>query len=152
MPKHLVTALAFLLIVGIAGCDLTDEGPEEELFNGSWQIVEVESENTDYSSLVLGRYTSAVIAFVADEDFFRMYLDVADSPEDVEFQGEFDVDAGDEELTLFSSAFPGAFDFDYVFESEDRVILWTDDDDPVLFTIFGIDLQLDEVILVMDRD
>lgn len=152
MPKHLVTALAFLLIVGISGCDLTDEDPEEELFNGSWQIVEVESENTDYSSIVLGRYTSAVIAFVADEDDFSLFLDVADSPEDVLIQGEFDVDSGDEELTLFSSAFPGAFDFNYVFENEDRVILWTDDDDPVLFTIFGIDLNLDEVILVMDRD
>lgn len=152
MPKHLITALALLVSLTFLGCDLTDDDPEEELFNGAWQIVEVESENVDYSSLILGRYTSAVIAFVADEDDFSIFLDVADSPDDVLIQGEFDVDSGDEELTLFSPAFPGAFDFNYVFENDDRVILWTDDDDPVLLTIFGIDLDVDEVILVMDRD
>lgn len=152
MRKHILTVLVFLLAVAISGCDLAEEDPEEERFDGAWQIVEVESENTDYSSLVLGRYTSAVIAFVSDENDFQILLDVADSPDDILIQGEFRVRSGREELTLFSSAFPGAFDFNYVFENEDRVILWTDDDDPVLSTIFDINLDVDEVILVMDRD
>ena len=152
MRKHILTVLVFLLAVAISGCDLTDEDPEEELFNGAWQIVEVESENTDYSSLVLGRYTSAVIAFVSNENDFQILLDVADSPDDVLIAGEFRVRSSREELTLFSDAFPSAFDFNYVFESEDRVILWTDDDDPVLSTIFDINLDVDEVILVLDRD
>lgn len=152
MRKQIPSALLFILAVALAGCDAVGEDPEEELFNGSWNVVEVESETTDYTSIVLAPYASAVFSFVADGDDLIIYLDVRDSPDDVLIQGRFDVDSDDQELTLFSSAFPGAFDFDYVFENDNRVILWTDDDDPVLSTIFGIDLDLDEVILVMDRD
>lgn len=149
MRLQLVTALAFITL--LAGCDLTDDDPEARRFDSAWQIVEVESRNVDYTSLVLGRYTSAVIAFNSEEDEFTIYLDVADSPDDVEIHGEFDVDSEDEELTLYSDAF-GRFDFDYIFENDNRVILWTDDDDPVLSAIFEVSLDLEEVILVMDRD
>ncbi len=149
MRLHIVTALAFMLL--LAGCDATEDDSEARRFDSAWQIVEVESQNVDYTSFVLGRYTSAVIAFNSKEDEFTILLDVADSPDDIIIRGEFRVDADDSELTLFSDSF-GAFDFDYIFENENRVILFTEDDDPILEVLFDVALDLEEVILVLDRD
>lgn len=138
---------AFLL----AGCDSTEDDADTLLFNGTWRIVEAGSQTTDFSALILSRYDDVLITFVADEDRFTMLLDVSGSPDDEIFNGEFDVDSDDREIDLFSSRFPGAFDFDYSFVNSDRVVLTSDDDEPILETLFGVELEVDEVILVIER-
>jgi hypothetical protein len=138
---------AFLL----AGCDSTEDDSDTLRFNGTWRIVEAGSQTTDFSALVLSRYDDVLITFVADEDRFTMLLDVSGSPDDEIFSGDFSVDSDDREIDLFSSGFPGAFDFDYNFVNSDSVVLTSDDDEPILETLFGVDLEVDEIILVIER-
>lgn len=147
MRKHLLTALALLLFA--SGCDSADEDPEEALFIGTWRITEIDADRTDYTEFILARYESAVIAFLEENDDFNIILDVKDTPEDVFFDGEFDVRDG--ELDLFSAAFGGGYDFDYTFEGDDILYLETDDDDPVLQTLFGVSLDVEQVFIVLER-
>lgn len=147
MRKHLLTALALLLFA--SGCDSVDDDPEEALFIGTWRITEIDADRTDYTEFILARYESAVIAFLEENDDFNIILDVKDTPEDVFFDGEFDVRDG--ELDLFSAAFGGGYDFDYTFEGDDILYLETDDDDPVLQTLFGVNLDVEQVFIVLER-
>ena len=147
MRKHLLTALALLLFA--SGCDLADEDPEEALFIGTWRIVEIDADRTDYTEFILARYQSAVIAFLDENDDFNIILDVKDTPDDFFFDGEFDVGSG--ELDLLSAAFGGGYDFDYTFEGDDILYLETEDDDPVLQTLFGVNLDVEQIFIVLER-
>ena len=142
----LVGALLFA-----AGCDLQEDDSDAVLFDGTWRLVEAGSLETDFTALVLARYDDVVITFVEEEDQFTMLLDVSGSPDDELINGTFGVDSDDREIDLSSAAFTGTFDFDYNFVNADEVVLSSDDDEPVLETFFGIDLDVEDIILILER-
>lgn len=134
-----------------AGCDFQDDDSDAALFNGTWRLVEAGSKQTDFTALILSRYDDVIITFVEDEEEFTLLLNVSGSPEDEIFSGSFDVDSDDREIDLRSAFFPQIFDFDYDFINIDRVVLSSDDDEPIIETLFGIDLDVEDVILVWER-
>ncbi len=134
----------------LAGCDSAEDDFETERFNGTWRLIEAGSRSTDFSALLLSRYDGVLVTFVAEEERFILLLDVSGSPEDEVFNGEFNVDADDSELELFSAQFPEPFDFDYEFVN-DHLVLTSDDDEPILETFFGMELEVEEIILVLER-
>ena len=142
----LIAALLFA-----SGCDLQEDDSDAALFDGTWRLIEAGSLETDFTALVLARYDDVVITFVEEEDQFTMLLDVSGSPDDDLVNGTFDVDSDDREIDLTSSAFPGAFDFDYNFVNSNEVVLSSDDDEPILETFFGIDLEVEDLILILER-
>lgn len=142
----LVGALLFA-----SGCDLQEDDSDAALFDGTWRLVEAGSLETDFTALVLARYDDVVFTFVEEEDQFTMLLDVSGSPEDDLIDGTFDVDSDDREIDLTSSVFPGTFDFDYNFVNSNEVVLSSDDDEAILETFFGISLDVEDVILILER-
>ncbi len=150
--RTLIRTLPLLLgVVLLAGCDSADDDTDALLFDGTWRLVEAGSESTDFSALVLSRYDDVLITYVADEDLFTLLLDVSGSPDDDIFNGEFSVDGDDREIDFFSSQFPETFDFDYEFVNSEKVVFTSDDDEPILETLFGVELDVDEVVLVFER-
>ncbi len=148
-PDRILSLLLAVLL--LSGCDLQNDDSDAVLFNGTWRLVEAGSRETDFTELVLARYDVVVITFIASEKEFTMLLDVGDSPDDELFSGTFRVDSDDREIDLSSSLFPRTFDFDYQFVNADTIVLSSDDNDPILETLFGIDLDVDDVILVFER-
>lgn len=146
--RTLSTLLAVLLL---AGCDFQKDDSDAVLFNGTWRLVEAGSRQTDFTALVLARYDDVVVTFIAEEREFTMILNVSDTPDDEIINGTFGVDSDDREIDLSSALFPGTFDFDYQFIDADRMVLSSDDNERILQTFFGIDLDVDDVFLVFER-
>lgn len=151
LQRFRTAVILFTVLLFGSGCDHNEDDSDAALFDGTWQIVEVRSATTDFTALVLGRYDEVVVTFVEEEDDFALLLDVSDSPEDFLFTGEFDVDTPDRKVDLRSGQFPETLDFDYRFFSQDEVELTADRTEPVLETLFGIELDVDEIIILMER-
>lgn len=146
--RLLLTLLAVLLL---AGCDSQQDDSDAVLFNGTWRLSEAGSRETDFTELVLARFDDVVVTFIAEEDEFTMILTVSDTPDDEIINGTFRVDSDDREIDLSSTHFPRRFDFDYQFVNADRVVLSSDDNEPILETFFGIDLDIEDIFLVFER-
>lgn len=150
MLRKIIRALCLLFIaVLIGGCDSAEDDLETRLFNGTWRLVEAGSRSTDFSALLLSRYDGVLVTFVADEKRFTMLFDVSGTPDDEIYNGEFSVDVDDLELELFSGQFPEPFDFDYEFVNR-HLVLTSDNDEPILETLFGMTLEVEEIILVLE--
>ncbi len=113
--------------------------------------MEAGSRQTEFTALVLARYDEIVVTFIADQDEFTMILDVSGSPDDDIFNGTFRVDSDDREIDLLSTQFPRTFDFDYEFIDADKVVMTSEDDEPILETLFGIELDVEDVFFVFER-
>lgn len=147
VARKLPLLLAVLLL---AGCDSSEDDLDAESFNGTWRLVEAGSRTTDFSALLLSRFDAVLVTFVSEEGRFILLLDVSGTPDDEVFNGEFDVDADDHEVELFSAQFPEPFDFDYEIVGN-SIVLTSENDEPILETFFGIDLEVEEIILVLER-
>lgn len=140
-----------LAILLLAGCDLSEDDSDAALFDGTWRLVEAGSLQTDFTALVLARYDDVVVTFVEDEDQFTMLLDVSGTPDDEVFNGRFDVDSDDREIDLSSTLFPRSFEFDYDFINVEEVVLTSDDGEVILETLFGIEFDVEDLILILER-
>lgn len=149
IPNRVLPILAAVIL--LPGCDFEKDDGDEILFNGTWRLVEAGSRQTDFTELVFARYDVVVVTFIADEEEFTMILNVSDSPEDEIFNGTFNVDSDDREVDLSSGLFPRTFDFDYQFVNADELVLSSDDDEPILETLFGIELDVEDIFLVFER-
>lgn len=149
--KPIRTLSSLLAVLLLAGCDFQKDDSDAVLFNGTWRLVEAGSRQTDFTALVLARYDDVVVTFIADEKEFTMILNVSDTPDDEIISGTFRVDSDDREIDLSSIRFLRTFDFDYQFVNADRMVLSSDDDERILETFFGIDLDVDDIFLVFDR-
>ena len=140
-----------LVVLLIAGCDFQKDDTDAVLFNGTWRLVEAGSRQTDFTALVLARYDEVVVTFIEDERDFTMILNVSDTPDDEILNGTFSVDSDDREIDLSFSNIAASFDFDYQFVTSGKVVLSSDDDEPILETLFGIELEVDDVFLVFEQ-
>lgn len=153
MRKPVVYLVVLLLLGASAGCDSNGEGndglSDAEIFVGTWVLTSLLLDGQDVSALLLA---STDVDVLFENGAFT--LAATDASGETTVAGTYQLDEGQQTVTLTSSAFTAPVVIDYEIQNDNRIVL--DSDQPeFLSDLSGIDLggiQVEIVTMIIQRE
>lgn len=158
MRKPVLYIVMLLLLGSTAGCDSNDDNgdtdlTDAEVFLGNWILANLLLNGQDVSALLLAQVNVAMV--FANGGSFDLTVTNADGTT-TEIAGTYALNDAQKTLTLSSSEFEAPLTLDYTIQTEDRIILESDQPE-LLSELSGIDasaipgLMVENVGLIVQR-